>query len=108
MKGDEDVFIYKIMIGLPPSLLKLFLTSPSKDPASLAIAFQLLTMPTYDEDHKDDQTARQKILKNWKHIIQFCWLADDKQILPLTKALVRSKGSLFYLEVLLMMNFCFL
>ena len=81
--GDEDSFQHKNVIGLPPSLVDTFITSPMKDPASLAISF-LSAMSTYDEDHKDDQIARQKMLNECKHIIQFCWLADDKQIPPLT------------------------
>ena len=77
--GDEDIFKHKNFISSPPSLVDTFVASPSKDPASQVISF-LSVMSPFDEDQKDNQTARQKVLNECKHITQFCWLADNTQI----------------------------
>jgi len=68
---EINIFKLKNVIGLPPTMVDAFLESPAKDPASLAITF-LSVMLNYDNNHNAEDPPRQKLMDEFKHLIQFC------------------------------------
>jgi len=80
---EINIFKLKNVIGLPPTMVDAFLESPAKDPASLTITF-LSVMLNYDNNHNAEDPPRQKLMDEFKHLIQFCWLAHKQLIQPLT------------------------
>ena len=75
-------FKQKNAISLPSAMLDVFPAWPMKDPTSLAMAF-LDAITSYDMEHKNKVPARQKYGDEFRHLIQFCWLAKKKETFSL-------------------------